>query len=149
MRHIDDMSHLREEVAFEWYAQKNPLVVYQERAYDKFINLLSEMWFKVMKWLLTANPNQKIEQVEINEKELELLLQDSWINLPEDMAWLKNLISDSMYQNSHNSQQNEDWVKVYKVDTAAQKNTVEFPKVWRNDPCPCGSGKKYKQCHWK
>ncbi|EKE30000.1 MAG: Preprotein translocase, SecA subunit [uncultured bacterium (gcode 4)] len=147
MRHIDDMSHLREEVAFEWYAQKNPLIVYQEKAYEKFISLLDEIGFKVMKWLLTANPNQKIEQIEISDNELELLLKESWLNSPEDLTWLKNLISDSMYQNTHQAMQDEEWVKVYKVSDSSQKNTVEYPKVWRNDPCPCWSWKKYKHCH--
>ena len=41
MNHIDSMAHLREEVAFEGYAQKNPLIIYKERAYDKFVILIN------------------------------------------------------------------------------------------------------------
>lgn len=40
MQHIDRMAHLREEVAFEGYAQKNPLVVYKERAYSYFVEMI-------------------------------------------------------------------------------------------------------------
>lgn len=49
MRHIDAMSKLREEVAFEWYSWKNPLVVYKEKAYFKFKDLINEIEFKVVK----------------------------------------------------------------------------------------------------
>jgi preprotein translocase subunit SecA len=49
MNHIDTMAHLREEVAFEGYAQKNPLIVYKERAYEKFMQLISDMNHRVSK----------------------------------------------------------------------------------------------------
>lgn len=146
MRHIDDMAHLREEVAYEWYAQRNPLVVYQEKAYEKFINLINEIWFKMVKWILTANPAEKIEQTEINEKDLEMLLQESWLNSEEDFNNIKNLISDEIFKKA---QTEEIWVKVYKVGNEQAQPKEELPKAGRNEPCPCGSGKKYKQCHWK
>ena len=96
MRHIDDMSHLREEVAFEGYAQKQPLVVYKERAFDKFLSLLGEIGFKVIKGLVTASPHQQIEQVEVDEKMLEMLLQNSAENGSEaSLGNLENLLSDA------------------------------------------------------
>jgi preprotein translocase subunit SecA len=49
MQHIDRMAHLREEVAFEGYAQKNPLVVYKERAYDHFVDMIHTMEHRVIK----------------------------------------------------------------------------------------------------
>ena len=49
MQHIDRMAHLREEVAFEGYAQKNPLVVYKERSYEAFVNLIYDIGFRVTK----------------------------------------------------------------------------------------------------
>jgi preprotein translocase subunit SecA len=49
MRHIDSMSKLREEVAFEGYAQRQPLVVYKTKAYGKFEELLGELEYKVTK----------------------------------------------------------------------------------------------------
>lgn len=52
MGHIDRMAHLREEVAFEGYAQKQPLVVYKERAYDRFVELIREIEFRVVKALV-------------------------------------------------------------------------------------------------
>ena len=49
MLHIDRMAHLREEVAFEGYAQKNPLVVYKERAYDHFVAMIHTIEHRVIK----------------------------------------------------------------------------------------------------
>lgn len=63
MRHIDSMSKLREEVAFEWYAQRQPLVVYKEKAYIKFSDLLSELEYKVTKIIFALDKNENIEKV--------------------------------------------------------------------------------------
>lgn len=49
MQHMDRMAHLREEVAFEGYAQKNPLIVYRERAYDYFIEMIGNIEHRVVK----------------------------------------------------------------------------------------------------
>jgi len=96
MQHIDTMAHLREEVAFEGFAQKNPLIVYKERAFDKFVALLKEVGFKVTKGLLTASPRQKIEQIELDEKTLQALLQTDESELKN--LNINNLLSDAMAQ---------------------------------------------------
>lgn len=67
MQHIDRMAHLREEVAFEGYAQKNPLVVYKERAYDYFVEMIRNMEHRVIKGLLTAKPRESIDEVRLEE----------------------------------------------------------------------------------
>ena len=63
MRHIDSMSKLREEVAFEWYAQKQPLVVYKEKAYIKFWDLLSELEYKITKIIFALDKSENVEKV--------------------------------------------------------------------------------------
>lgn len=70
MRHIDAMSRLREEVAFEWYAQRQPLVVYKEKAFRKFSDLMSEIEYKVTKSMFSINQIQEVPQVEINAKDM-------------------------------------------------------------------------------
>ncbi len=87
MRHIDAMSRLREEVAFEWYAQRNPLVVYKEKAYNKFKDLMSELEYKVVKSIFSINQIDKIEEVELNTKNMEfkdVSIQDS-TNIKKDL----------------------------------------------------------------
>jgi preprotein translocase subunit SecA len=72
MRHIDSMSRLKEEVAFEWYAGRNPLVVYKEKAYEKFTKLINELEYKTLKAIFSVNKVSQIEQVNLIENDLEL-----------------------------------------------------------------------------
>lgn len=67
MMHIDSMSKLRESVAFEWYAQRQPLVVYKEKAFDKFGNLMWEIEFKTTKAMFSIKKNIEVKQMELNE----------------------------------------------------------------------------------
>ncbi len=74
MRHIDSMSKLREEVAFEWYAQRQPLVVYKEKAYMRFEEMLSELDYKVTKIIFALDKSENIEKVtEISPKPIPII----------------------------------------------------------------------------
>lgn len=143
MQHIDAMAHLREEVAFEGYAQKNPLIVYKERAFDKFIALLNEIGFKVTKGLLTASPSQQIEQIQVDESMLQALLETPESDLQK--LNINNLLSDAMAEKFKNSPGESEWVQVYQANAKTEPKS-QYKDVGRNDPCPCGSGKKFKQC---
>jgi preprotein translocase subunit SecA len=152
MNHIDAMAHLREEVAFEGYAQKQPLVVYKERAYEKFIRLLDEIEFKVVKGLLTASPDQKIEQLDINEKDLEVMLGNlggmdpqAMMQDPNMAAFLRNAAADQFKSDDNDGVR----VRTVKANNQAALDREKYKGTGRNDPCPCGSGKKFKQCHGK
>ncbi len=81
MRHIDSMSKLREEVAFEWYAQRQPLVVYKEKAFVKFTDLLWELEHKVTKIIFGLDKQEPWVNIKIEEKNiLDDLMQniDNW-----------------------------------------------------------------------
>ncbi len=135
MQHIDRMAHLREEVAFEWYAQKNPLVVYKERAYNHFIGMIDAIEYRVIKWLLTAKANESIDAVNLEET---LLLEytKSWTETKETPTLQgKDLLM------------NQPVTKIPR-DESTQAD-IANANVWRNDPCPCGSWKKFKHCHGK
>lgn len=67
MRHIDGMSKLRESVAFEWYAQRNPLIVYKEKAFYKFEELIAEIEYKTTKAIFGVKIDIEIRQKELNE----------------------------------------------------------------------------------
>ncbi len=71
MRHIDSMSKLRESVAFEWYAQKNPLIVYKEKAYYKFTDLINEIEYKVVKAMFSLSQSKKeieVDAIDLSQK---------------------------------------------------------------------------------
>ncbi len=73
MEHIENMSQLREDVAFEGYNQKQPLLVYQERAYEMFVKMMDEINYRVVRGLLAANPSTQVRQVEIDLDELKII----------------------------------------------------------------------------
>lgn len=104
MRHIDWMSKLREEVAFEWYAQRDPLVVYKEKAFQKFWDLMDEIWFKVIKSIFIIDKNTQIQQAQIdlekiqeNEVDLDKLLEEINVDNENNVnplfvnPWQKNI----------------------------------------------------------
>ncbi len=83
MRHIDAMTRLKEDVAFEWYAQKNPLVVYKEKAFEKFSDLIYEIEYKTTKAIFSINMQTVVDSInidnwnlEINEDDLEKMLSN-------------------------------------------------------------------------
>lgn len=70
MEHIEKMADLREDVAFEGYNQRQPLLVYQERAYGYFMTMLDEVNYRVVRGLLSALATTQIVSQQINLDEL-------------------------------------------------------------------------------
>jgi preprotein translocase subunit SecA len=140
MQHIDRMAHLREEVAFEWYAQKNPLVVYKERAYTHFVEMIGNIEHRVVKWLLTAKANESIDSVNLEET---LLLEYT-------KSWAESLEKPQENQITQNTHASWSWSPLIQTIKEMDKLSAEeneYPNVGRNDICPCGSDKKFKHCH--
>lgn len=71
MRHIDSMSKLKDAVAFEGYAQKNPLVVYKEKAFFKFEELINEMSYRVVKGMFSVRKVQEVEETNYSKQDLQ------------------------------------------------------------------------------
>ncbi len=141
MNHIDSMAHLREEVAFEWYAQKNPLIIYKERAYDKFVTLIQTIWVRVTKWLLTARARESLDEVNLEETLLSKYAE--WWNAGFDQS--ATISASHMGPTDYSETPDNTWVRVIRTDQKIEK----YIGTNRNEPCPCGSGKKYKHCHGK
>jgi preprotein translocase subunit SecA len=136
MQHIDHMAHLREEVAFEWYAQKNPLVVYKERAYDRFMTMIATIEHRVIKWLLTAKPRESIDTVMLEENLLTSYLE-TWKEEKSEWSQIAPWIEKILLKQSE-----------ARGEKKENTGNYQYKDTGRNDPCPCGSGKKFKQCHW-
>ena len=110
MRHIDDMAHLREEVAFEGYAQKNPLVVYKEHAYEKFIRLMGEIAFRVTKGLLLVSTPPKVElhqEIPVEILQVTDMIGENSANTP-----VNHLLSNEAYEEL--GKHSGDGVRVYR-----------------------------------
>jgi preprotein translocase subunit SecA len=144
MNHIDNMAHLREEVAFEWYAQKNPLIIYKERAYDKFVAMVEMISLRVIKWLLTAKPREAIEEVNLEETLLSKYAESAEAGFDTKAPGQASHLGHTDY-----SELWADDASVQVIQVGKTPKDSVYTGVGRNDPCPCGSGKKYKQCHGK
>lgn len=140
MDHIDDMSHLREQVAFSGYAQRDPLIEYKDQGFRRFSQLLAAIDAAIIRALLQADfaqfapsilRQQDVENLQTNEAEIEAEFRDTGVTRE---AQREAAASNPV---------------VMSADTPSAQAPITTEKVGRNDPCPCGSGKKYKKCHGK
>ncbi len=121
--HLSALDHLRQGIHLRGYAQKNPKQEYKREAFELFEGLLQTVRSEVSKLLMTVEVRSE-EQIEEAEAPPQL----------ENVQY-------------HHADYDE------ALGAAAAKPALPVerhaPKVGRNDPCPCGSGKKYKHCHGK
>lgn len=103
MRHIDSMSRLREEVAFEWYAQKNPLTVYKEKAYFKFKDLINEMEFKVTKAMFSIKEAKEVEEIDLSKNKMDF----NDVSIEKKANDKQNNNSNPLFNKPWNNQKND------------------------------------------
>jgi preprotein translocase subunit SecA len=128
--HLSALDHLRQGIHLRGYAQKNPKQEYKREAFELFSMMLDAVRNEVTRILMTVQIRSQ-EEVEAVEEPVEL----------------KNV----RYQHTDYDAAlaEEEGGGDTEVATAAKPQPFvrQGGKVGRNDPCPCGSGKKYKQCH--
>lgn len=132
--HLREMDELKQSVQGAVYEQKDPLLIYKFEAFKLFNRMLLKINKEVARFLMKSGlPQPKEGQQEIAAKEAPAPVKN-------DLANLKLSRPDYTSSNTANPEQQE--------QPKAQPIRVE-KKVGRNDLCPCGSGKKFKQCHGK
>jgi preprotein translocase subunit SecA len=124
--HLGALDHLRQGIHLRGYAQKNPKQEYKREAFELFSNMLESVKSDVTQVLMNVQirSEQDIEAAETP-------------HAPANVQYHHADYEEALGQNV--------------ADENAEKTPFVRPgdKVGRNDPCPCGSGKKYKQCHGK
>lgn len=123
--HLEQLEALREAVYLRSYAQKNPLLEYKLEGFDIFDTMLTEIKHVIAR---TAY------RVQIEEK--------SNAGKRKNVQQKTAAVHQGVRQFS--SGQSEQHAAASVQQAQIKRN---YPKVGRNDPCPCGSGKKYKHCH--
>ena len=120
MNHIDSMDDLKTGIGLQAYGQKDPVVQYRIEGFDMFDEMVANIRIDVVKFLLHARKREGELKRHEAVKVLNASLEDTAIN---------------------------------NLDSSTPKNMTPVvnngPKIGRNDPCPCGSGLKYKNCHGK
>jgi preprotein translocase subunit SecA len=127
--HLAALDYLRQGIHLRGYAQKNPKQEYKREAFELFSQLLDVVKLEVTRTLMTVRIQTQDEAAEAAAA------------LERQNAALANLL------NATYTHPNEDGSVSQGAVGAAAAGDV--PKVGRNEPCPCGSGKKYKNCHGK
>jgi preprotein translocase subunit SecA len=131
--HLAALDHLRQGIHLRGYAQKNPKQEYKREAFELFTAMLEEIKTEVTKILLTVQirSEQQVEAVaETQRPPMNVQYHHA--------AYEEALIEEEEGGGSQDQHQEKH-----------QPFVRQGGKVGRNDPCPCGSGKKYKQCHGK
>jgi preprotein translocase subunit SecA len=130
--HLAALDHLRQGIHLRGYAQKDPKQEYRREAFELFSRLLDTVKLEVTRTIMVV----RIETAEELERASE--------SIQEDLADVKGV----QYQHaSANESGDEPAARSAAPQAAAPQPVQAGPKVGRNDPCHCGSGKKYKHCH--
>jgi preprotein translocase subunit SecA len=116
--HLAVMDQLRQSVNLRGYGQKNPVQEFKRESFEMFTQLLDTINIEIVKALSSVN----LEQVSTQQKEI---------------------IEERVQADNPEPPQRKAPPSKRATPQIAKRNV----KVGRNDPCPCGSGKKYKQCH--
>ena len=147
MSHLSEMDYLRAGIGLRAVGQRDPLVEYKEEAFDAFSALVAGIYEDFVRTILRLQINVKLEEPEETEDQ-ETLSSVSYSapdeNIPETMSSVSAgnaaaRAADTVGQVPKASQG--------PVKTVVKNKDDPFANVGRNDPCPCGSGKKYKKCH--
>ena len=117
--HLSVMDHLRQSVNLRGYGQKNPVQEFKRESFSMFTLLLEVINIEMVKALCSVDTGQKNSN-------------------PEETPRAENPQSKNVPIQSKSSVVQR---------SATTRRPVKPKKVGRNDPCPCGSGKKYKHCH--
>jgi len=124
--HLAALDYLRQGIHLRGYAQKNPKQEYKREAFELFSQMLDVVKMEVTRVLLTVRIQSQEEvaaAAEAIEERAERISNVTYTHPNEDGSVSEDTDPDSL--------------------------AAQVPKVGRNDPCPCGSGKKYKLCHGK
>ncbi|CAG4917596.1 preprotein translocase subunit SecA [Paraburkholderia gardini] len=147
--HLAALDHLRQGIHLRGYAQQNPKQEYKREAFELFAAMLDAVKLEVTRVVMNVqiqSPEQLEEAAEQYEDQGSHVLENAEFRHAEfaeagdaaaaPAAAAAAMIGDAMSHGQHAS-------------GSQHLAGDSVPKVGRNDPCPCGSGKKYKQCHGK
>lgn len=138
--HLATMDHLRQGIHLRAYAQKNPKQEYKRESFELFQELLSNLKFEVIKFLSHVQI-QRRDEAELIEQQRREAAEKAKMAFQHAQA--SALVEEPAA--AAGGEQGERPADAGQA-SSAQPFTRELPKVGRNEPCTCGSGKKYKHC---
>jgi len=155
--HLRSMDDLKEGIHLRSYAQKDPLLEYKQEAFKLFVDLIEDINKVSVQFAFRFFPQMTAEQ----QKQVQQRVIGNKANRNDAPALRKTNVSGGNYNYEHSS---TTALPSFVTSTAPKAQQAEGtepggvhvrterreqPKIGRNEPCPCGSGKKYKSCHGK
>ncbi len=139
--HLRAMDDLKQSVQTAYLEQKDPLVIYKMEAYQLFRNMNSEVNKNIVSFLCHSSIPIQQENAQLKEGRQE----------KTDYSKMKaNKEEVDTAGQDYGANERDRFEPGGAPDVAVKQEPVKVgPKIGRNDPCPCGSGKKYKNCHGK
>ena len=132
--HLRAMDDLRQSVRMASYEQKDPLLIYKFEGFNLFKQMMLETNGSIISFLMRAG----IPMQEVPQEAIEIPSQHT------DMSQMRvNKLDDEMGEQEYYTETPDPQPEV------RRQPVVSGPKIGRNDDCPCGSGKKFKNCHGK
>ena len=146
MSHLSEMDYLRAGIGLRAVGQRDPLVEYKEEAYSAFSALVAAIYEDFIRTVLRLQVTVNLEQPEQLEDQ-ETLNSVSYSapdeNIPDATSKVAGNVAPATQTTASGSMGNARPVP----RTVVKDKEDPYANVGRNDPCPCGSGKKYKKCH--
>ena len=146
MSHLSEMDYLRTGIGLRAVGQRDPLVEYKEEAYSAFSALVAAIYEDFIRTVLRLQVTVNLEQPEQLEDQ-ETLNSVSYSapdeNIPDATSKVAGNVAPATQTTASGSMGNARPVP----RTVVKDKEDPYANVGRNDPCPCGSGKKYKKCH--
>jgi preprotein translocase subunit SecA len=131
--HLANMDHLRQGIGLRAFAQKNPKQEYKRESFELFQEMLGNLKHELIRVLATVQP--------ISQEEMQAMEDRRRAEFERQQMQLQHEEANSLGGDSNESKEST---------VSTDKPFVrQGEKVGRNDACPCGSGKKFKQCHGK
>jgi preprotein translocase subunit SecA len=134
--HLYEMDMLKEGIHLRAYGQKNPLIEYKREAFIMFETLIHAINAETLKWLWKF----QVQEEPVNRAEIRMRQRLPRMTMVHESA-------SGMGFGSSDVGQESDIQRASKERSGKQQPVRVAEKIGPNDPCPCGSGKKYKKCH--
>ena len=138
MQHLSEMDYLKTGIGLRAIGQRDPLVEYKNEAYSAFENMTASLYDGYLKTLLRLEVAIKIEEESSPQQNVSYSSPESSLNESNLSNAEKPYGADARDLQKPSPDKSQTYTK--------DKNDI-FANVGRNDPCPCGSGKKFKKCH--
>jgi preprotein translocase subunit SecA len=161
--HLLSMDHLKEGIGLRSYGQKDPLVEYKKESFRLFEAMMDRIEDETVRYLyflrfehndaelpfVVDEDGMQDDEATAERRELEMAAEQSRAAEEEQRRQAQSAVQDMTrnIQRQHEKELKDLQFMSATSSTNPQPISNGGPKVGRNDPCPCGSGKKYKKCH--